>query len=235
MLTAKFGNKKFEVTPKKIYTPSGLSFGEGLSLEETERSGQKPTTWVKSVKLQTLSFDVKLDARFVTIETELRWWKSTLLSQKAYDFTLGKYKIGKFQLSQYDVKDIVLNKSGVYTKATLSLSFTEYAGTTPLNLRESSDGTSAEDSVSSVKASAKTVSYKDVRKGSIVKSIPGTRRYYSASDASCKKGKTLLAINDAKYRVTSVNYASVGAVAIDTRYGKTTYFLRTEDITVVEY
>ena len=136
MITAQFGSKKFEVSSKKIYTPNGLSISEELNIEETEVSGKKPSVTIKGMKLQSLSFDVKLDSRFVDVETELRFWKDTLLAKKSQFFDLGNNRIGKFFLTKYDVKDITLHKSGVYTRASISLSFTEdgaYANSKKIN------------------------------------------------------------------------------------------------------
>lgn len=152
MVTAKFGSKKFQVKSKMIYTPNDTSIGESLNIEETERSGKKPTISIKGIKLQTLSFKVQLDARFVTVATEVRWWKNKLLSKKSEVFYLGDYKVGKFVLSDYSVSDIAINKNGTMTKATLSLSFTEDAGTT----KATSKTTKTNASASSVKKSTTT-------------------------------------------------------------------------------
>lgn len=130
MVTATFGTKKFEVSSSKIYTPDGVSFSEELDLEETEVSGKKPTVSVKGIKLMSLDFDVKLDARFVDVNTEIQAWKNLLKAKKAYAFKLGNYTLGNFYLTKYNVAETAINRSGVYTSAKLSLSFKESPATT---------------------------------------------------------------------------------------------------------
>ena len=125
MITASFGSKKFNVSSSKIYTPDGTAISEEIEFDEKEVKGKKPEQTFKSIKLQSMSFDIKLDARFVTIETELRWWKNKLLAHSSDIFILGGCKIGKFYLQKYDLKDVVINKKGIYVKATLSLTFVE--------------------------------------------------------------------------------------------------------------
>lgn len=224
MVTAQFGSKKFEVSPKKIYTPNGVSLSESIDIEKTERSGKKPSTSVKGIALQSLSFDLKLDARFVTVATELRSWKSILLGKKSYDFSLGKYKIGRFYLTQYDVKDTVQNREGEYTKATLSLSFTEdgtYAGSNTINFKENV-------SVNKVKASAATSSTKKFRVGSTVKPKSGTRWYYTAEGAINKTGKSGKSTVK-EFKITKL-YKDNKAVHLGS-----SGWMRPEDITVVKY
>lgn len=227
MITAQFGSKKFEVSPNKIYTPDGISISESIDIEETERSGKKPSTSVKGIKLQSLSFEVKLDARFVSIPSELRWWKSTLLAKQSYDFTLGNYKIGRFYLTQYDVKDIIENRNGEYTKATLSLSFTEdgtYAGSNTINFKDIVINTSA----SSVKASASATTIKKFRVGSTVRPKSGTRWYYSAEGAINKTGKSGKAtLKD--FKITRL-YKTNKAIHVGS-----SGWMRPEDVTVISY
>ena len=136
MITAQFGSKKFEVSNKKIYTPNGVSFSEEINIEETEVSGKKPTVTIKGIKLMPLDFEVKLDARFVDIDAEIQFWKKTLNAKKPYPFKLGKYTIGTFYLTKYNVAETAINRQGVYTSAKLSLSFTE----APANSKKKSSG-----------------------------------------------------------------------------------------------
>lgn len=229
MVTAQFGSKQFKVTGKMIYTPSDTSISESIDIEETERSGKKPSTKVKGIKLQSLSYTVMLDARFVTIATELRWWKNTLLSKASKDFYLGNYKIGRFYLNQYDVSDIVLNKNGEYVKAKLNLSFTEdgtYAGSNKVNFSQIAKSNG---SVSSVKSSGSTTAKKKIRVGSIVKPKSGTRWYTTAENAIKKKGSSGKAKTQ-NYKVTHTYKSPIEAVHLGT-----SGWMRIEDVTVVTY
>lgn len=226
MITAKFGSKKFEVSSKKIYTPDGVSISEELNLEETEKSGKKPTVSVKGIKLQSLSFELKLDSRFVDVDTELRWWKNTLLAKKSQLFYLGSYTIGKFFLSKYDVKNTTINKNGIFTSAVLSLSFTEdgaYANSNKINFETTKKATA-------VKASNKTTTTK-IRKGSTIKPKSGVRWYYTAEGAIKKTGKSGKAYQ--KNMTVTYTYSKNGKIVCVNPSGLG--WLKVEDVTVVKY
>lgn len=198
MITAKYGKKEFKVDSKTIYTPDGISIGEALELEETEVSGKKPKTKVKGIKLQTLSLTVKLDSRFVTVNVELRAWKNLLLGKKSDFFYLGAYKVGKFYLTQYDITDFTLGKSGAYKTATISLTFTEdgtYANSKKINF----EGTSKSNAVKAGGGTKK----KTIKVGTYVKPKSGTRWYYTAEGALKKTGKSGKAYNK-KLKVTHI-------------------------------
>lgn len=219
MITAQFGTKQFSVSKDKIYTPSDISLSESLDIEETEVVGEKPTTSVKGIKLQTLSFVIMLDARFVDVATELRWWKNVLRSKASHDLFIGSYKIGNFYVSQYDASGIVINRQGEYVSAKLSLSFTENGTTetkTPISFEKASSGIK-------------------VRVGSTVKPISGTRRYGSADNALGKKG-TSSKNEIIDHKVTSI-HSGKEAVKIKATSGKTTYegWVRIEDLALITY
>ena len=188
MVSAKFGTQNFYVSPTTIYTPDGVSISEELDLEEKEVSGKKPTVKVKGIKLQGLSFELKLDVRFVDVQAKLYFWKNTLLKKKSEFFYLGSYLIGKFFLTKYDVKNIKINKNGEITSALISLSFSEdgaYANSRKI-IFESTNKKAA-----TVKASANTnTAAKKIRKGSTIKPKSGVRWYYTADGAIKKTGKS---------------------------------------------
>lgn len=199
MVSAKFGSKQFKVESKILHTPKDISISESIELEETEVSGKKPTVKVKSIKLQTLSFKVKLDSRFVDVTAELRWWKNKLLAKSSDFFYLGSYKVGKFFLTQYDITDFTLNKSGDYKTAELSLSFSEdgkYANSTKINFESTKKA-------AAVKKSTTTTKNKTIKVGTYVKPKSGTRWYYTAAGALNKTGKSGKAYNK-KLKVTYV-------------------------------
>lgn len=184
MITAKFGDKSFEVSPKKIYTPNGTSISEEIDFEETEVSGKKPTVKAKAIKLQGLSFELKLDSRFVDVDKELRWWKNTLLAKASQFFYLGSYTIGKFFLAKYDIKNITMNKDGIFTSASLNLSFTEdgkYANSKKINFETTKKAATVKSSTSSSPS---------IGVGTVIKPKSGVRWYYTAEDALKKTGKS---------------------------------------------
>lgn len=228
MITAKFGDKSFEVSPKKIYTPSGVSLSEELELEETEVNGKKPTQKVKSIKPQGLTFDLKLDSRFVDVDVELRWWKKTLLAKKSQMFYLGCYKIGKFYFTKYDIKNITQNKDGIFTSAVLSLSFSEdgkYANSNKINFESTKKATTVKASAGNNSATTK------IRKGSTIKPKSGVRWYYTAEGAIKKSGKSGKAYQ--QNMTVTYTYSKSGKIVCVNPKGLG--WLKVEDVTVVKY
>lgn len=230
MITAKFGGKSFEVSPKKIYTPNGVSISEELEIEETAVSGKKPTQKVKGIKPQGLSFDLKLDSRFVDVDTELRWWKNTLFAKTSQMFYLGSYKIGKFLLTKYDIKNITQNKDGIFTSALVSLSFAEdgkYANSNKINFESTKKAAAVKSSASSSSKSSTT----KVRKGSTIKPKSGVRWYYTAEGAIKKSGKSGKAYQ--QNMTVTYTYSKSGKIVCVNPKGLG--WLKVEDVTVVKY
>lgn len=195
MIPAKFGSKNFKVDSKTIYTPSDTAISESIDIEEKEVSGKKPATTVKGIKLQSLSMKVQLDARFVDVIAELRWWKNKLLSKKSEMFTLGSYKVGQFYLSQYDIAESTQNKNGEWLSATLTLTFTEDG--TYANKQKTNFDKVATKKAAAVKSSktTKSTKSKEIKIGTKVKPKKGTRWYYTAEGALKKTGKSGKAYN----------------------------------------
>lgn len=206
MITAKFGSKSFEITASKIYTPNGISYDESITTEEVAVEGKKPTLNIKGLGLKNLSFTVVLDARFVTVESEISYWDKALLAKKSENFSIGKNNIGKFFLTQVSKSNIVLGKNGSYIKCTLSLTFKE-------------DGASANGvlfpppptpKVVAVQNSAST-STKNIRVGTMIKPKAGARWYYTAAGAINRTGRS----GSAYQRAMPVTYIYNGGQAIN--------------------
>lgn len=227
MVTAKFGSKNFEVKSDKIYTPNGVSLSEELNLEEIEVSGKKPTVNIKGVKLQDLSFDVKLDCRFVDVWDEISFWKKTLLAKKPAIFKLGAQILGRYYLYKMDTKQIVIGKKGVYISAVISLSFKEDGAYT--NKTTTTSSTTAK-KVTTVKASTTTTA-KKVRKGSTIKPKSGTRWYYTAEGALKKSGKSGKAYQS--NLTCSYTYSKSGKIVCVNPQGLG--WMKIEDVMVVKY
>lgn len=213
MITAKYGSKKFKVEQKTIYTPDGFSISEALNTEETEVSGKKPTLNIKGIGLKSITFDVKLNSRFVTINSEINFWRSMMVSKKAYSLTLGTYNFGNFVVTEYSLKDFQMNKKGVFTSATLTLKFTE-KGTKATAKASTSNGYVKKVTVSLSGKKAK----KKIRNGSTVKPVNKyTRMYTSAKNAINKKGSSKVA-KVMKYKVTSIYMSGNAAIEVSGTY-----------------
>lgn len=228
MITVKYGSKSFEVKSNKIYTPDGITISESLSTEEVEVSGKKPTLKIKGIGLQTISMSVMLDSRFVNVETELRYWKNILLGKKSEILMIGSYQIGKMFLTSYKTSDIVLGRTGGYSKAVLELSFTEdgsYANKNKINF-------SVPKKVTTVKKSATTTTAtKKVRKGSTIKPKSGVRWYSTAEGAIKKSGTSGKAYQ--QNLVVTYTYSKNGKIVCVNPNGLG--WLKVEDVNVVKY
>lgn len=228
MITAKFGSKSFEVSPKKIYTPDGLSLSEELEMEETEVNGFKPKQKVKAMKLQQLSFDLKLDSRFVDVNSEIWDWKKILESKTSRNFSLGSNVIGIFFLIKYELKETRINRNGSYTGATLSLSFVEDGNFA--NWLKNPSGSDYNSKAADVKDSAETDTPK-VRKGSTIKPKSGVR-WYSTADGALKKSGTSGKAYNKNMKVTHT-YSKDGKIVCVNPEGLG--WLKVEDVTIVKY
>lgn len=229
MITVKYGSKKFEVNSKKIYTPDGLEISESISTEEVEVSGKKPTLKIKGIGLQSISMNVKLDCRFVTVETELRYWKNILLGKKSELLTVGSNPVGKMFLTSYKVSEIVLAKNGGYVSAVLDLSFTEdgaYANTNKINF-----STPKSTAVKKSAATTKTTASTKVRKGSTIKPKSGVRWYSTAEGAIKKSGKSGKAYQ--QNLTVTYTYSKNGKIVCVNPKGLG--WLKVEDVKVIKY
>lgn len=224
MITAQFGNHKFVVSSNQIHTPNGVTFSEESNIEETEVAGSKPTITKKGYKAMQLSFDIKLDFRFVDIDFELNYWKSTLKRADPALFKLGFRSIGYFRLTKYDVKDIVLGKSGIYLSATISLSFIEDE-----QYIKKKEAEAAKKKAAATKASTqKTTVSASIKVGSKIKPKSGVRWYYTAEGALKKTGKSGKAYN--KTMAVTYIYKKNGKIVCVNPLGLG--WLKVEDVTL---
>lgn len=129
-MIASFGDKQFEVSTNKILTPSNITFSESLNIEEQERSGDKPTIYIKGLGALSLSLDVRLDARWVDVQQEIVYWLVKMRSAEPEILTLGtrSWGAGKSLLKSISVSELVILGDGTYASAMLALEFVEYVG-----------------------------------------------------------------------------------------------------------
>jgi len=128
MSIATFGDKVFEVSRKKIYTPDSLTHGKSLTTETQEIEGKKPATYIKGKGLMSLSFNLRLDARYVSVETEIDYWYQICENGIPKIFTIGGKPLSphKFLLKSASLTDCIIGKKGEYLLAKLGLSFEEF-------------------------------------------------------------------------------------------------------------
>ena len=124
-----FGDKIFEVNLNKILTFDGLSVSESLNIEQQETDGGKPATYIKGLKEMTVSFGITLLHPYCNVQAEIDWWLWKLRSSTPEYLTLGNktYGAGKCLLNSVSASDYVIAPNGLYLKAKLSLSFSEWS------------------------------------------------------------------------------------------------------------
>lgn len=127
-MIASFGAKTFEASYQKIMTPSDISVSEKLSYEEQARSGDKPAIYVKGLGAMSIEMSVRLDARFVDVAQEITFWMVKLRAASPEKLTIGSQVWGSWKalLTEVSADDIAVLGNGVYSAATVKLSFVEY-------------------------------------------------------------------------------------------------------------
>lgn len=123
-----FGDKTFDVNPKRIYTPDGLKYNESLSVEMQETEGGKPSTYIKGLGAMEVGFDIQLKHQFCNVQDEIDWWFLKMRSGKPEYLTIGDktYGTNKQLLKSVSVADKVILSNGVVVSAKISLSFSEF-------------------------------------------------------------------------------------------------------------
>ena len=255
MITVKYGSKSFEVKANKIYTPSGITLSESLSLTEVEVAGKKPTTTVKGISLQSVSMSVVLDCRFVTVETEIKYWQNILKGKSTASLKIGNYTVGTMILTSYKVSEITITRNGTFTRAVLELSFTEYnkavtttttsktvasttvkrtvssSTTTKVTTVKASVSTTPKATVTTKSTTSSTTVSNKVRKGSTIKPKSGVRWYYTAEGALKRTGKSGSAYQ--KNMAVTYTYSKSNKIVCVNPSGLG--WLKVEDVTVVKY
>lgn len=122
-----FGDKTFEVSQDRIYTPDGLNYSESLNVEKKETEGGKPTTYIKGLGAMEVGFDIQLKHPFCNVQQEIDWWLLKMRSKTPEYLTIGEKTFGtdKQLLKSVSVADKVILPNGKVISAKISLSFSE--------------------------------------------------------------------------------------------------------------
>ena len=123
-----FGDKVFDVTQKRIYTPDGLNYKETLSVEMQDSEGDKPSTYIKGLGAMDVGFDIQLKHPFCNVQQEIDWWLKKMRSGVPEYLTIGDktYGTNKQLLKDVSVADCVFLPNGTVISAKISLSFVEF-------------------------------------------------------------------------------------------------------------
>lgn len=125
-----FGGKRFKTSKTYIYALGHeISMEMGLSIEEQEKEGDKPSTYIKGTNLKKLKLNINLLKHgSVDVLKEIDSWEKVMESKKAYPLILNSKKIGKnnYILTNVNVSETYLSPTGEILKAKIELSLAEY-------------------------------------------------------------------------------------------------------------
>lgn len=124
-----FGKKTFQVSGRKIYTFNDFSLGGQLNTESQDVAGKKPSTYIKGAGLNSMSFNIPLDASLnIDVRAEYESWETIMNTGVAYAFILGGKPIGsnKWLLKSVDLSNVQIDAKGTWLKGMLNLQFDEY-------------------------------------------------------------------------------------------------------------
>ena len=129
MAIASFGKKVFQVSANKLYTLVGLEWSGSLDTESQDKLKDKPSTYIKGIGLNTMSFEVQLRSDFkVDVRAEIESWEAIRDKQAPDLFILGARPVGKnkWLLKSVNVSGLEIDNNGRILKAALKLEFEEY-------------------------------------------------------------------------------------------------------------
>lgn len=154
MSIAVFKNKTFQVSSNKIYTFDGLTWGGDIQSEVQEKLNSKPSTYIKGINLNNMSFEIPLKLSLgVNPKKEIEEWEAIRDSLQSSIFILGTKPLSgnKWLLKSVNVSNTVVDNRGILINATLKLEFEEFVR------RGSAENSSSGSSSSSKKKAAVNV------------------------------------------------------------------------------
>ena len=152
---ATWGPKGFLVSPNMIVPFADFKTSYTLKADsENDTSGTAPTN-TRGRELQPMSFSTTyLRAAGTDPQAQIKEWESLLGS--AYPLYIRGQRFGpaKMMLTQVDVSNVEFSNSGLFLKATISITLKEYVESNTTNVKSGTSGSSSSTSASSASAKA---------------------------------------------------------------------------------
>jgi len=123
------GDIRFRVSDKRVLTIRNLKREISASWNTMDRIGLKPLTEYTGPNLQTISFEMTLDASLgAKPRVMLRTLERMAEGQEAYELVLGRRLIGKnkWVITKCSAAYDVILRGGEIYKATVNLNLQEY-------------------------------------------------------------------------------------------------------------
>jgi hypothetical protein len=148
MTIATFQNKSFQVSTNRVYTLNNLTWSGEIQSEEQEKINSKPSTYIKGIGLDSMSFEISLKAILgIDVRKEIEEWEAIKLNLQPSIFMLGTKPLGtnKWLLKSTNVSNAIANNNGVLLDALLKLEFSEFvrAGSAEASKASGSGGSSS--------------------------------------------------------------------------------------------
>lgn len=152
-IIATWGNKKFEVTPNRIYPFNDFTTSFKLKTDaNSDTSGTTPTN-TRGRELEEIKINTRcLAVAGVNVRNEMGSWRK--LVGETHHLLIGgaSFGAGEFQLESVDISETQLDGNGNFLAATLSFTFREF---TTSKKAATAKATTKETKNSSVKQTAK--------------------------------------------------------------------------------
>ena len=127
-IIAKWLNKTWEVSPKKIFQLDGLTTSYALLADSNDDAEGKPSSNIRGLDLQPLTFDTFLsDAVGVDVRAEIESWGSLVGESGAFVLAGRRFGPAKFQLTKVKATEVIVDDLGRFRQAKLNLAFQEDA------------------------------------------------------------------------------------------------------------
>ncbi|MBE1306041.1 hypothetical protein G4W71_18725 [Clostridium botulinum] len=129
MAIAVWGPMVFSVSLNKIYTFDGFSLSSSIDIEDQEREGSKPSTYIKGLNSDEISFTIPLiKQKKVNIRNEYINWINTQNKRIPYMLIINNKPVtsSKFLLTSVKLSNTLLDRKGDYFKATIEVTFKEF-------------------------------------------------------------------------------------------------------------
>lgn len=128
MKIGSFSYKVFRVNGNDIKTIQDLERSSSLNTDEVENGTDKPKLTVTSKAIDTMSFSVALDYRYLNVSDEYSDWMIIKDDGQPFYLILGGKSFGdnKWLLTDVNLSDTKFAPGGKLMNAKLQLSFKEY-------------------------------------------------------------------------------------------------------------
>lgn len=158
---ASWGPKRFLVSPQKIVPFQGFKTSYALKEDsENDTSGTAPIN-TRGRELQTMSFSTMyLRVAGTDPQAQIKEWENLLGSSYPLYIRGQRFGPAKMMLTQVDVDGVEFSNTGLFLKATISITLKEYVESNTTNVKAGTGGSVSNASTKAANKYAETVEKK---------------------------------------------------------------------------